>query len=125
MDVSDWLRDRGLPDAAIEELIPLLPDAIPEYSVSWFYTAEYIMDPDRWFHCPGQSRFVFVGQCPDGSAIAIDSQITPGAVFYVSTNAIESDPASGEFTVRVADSPADFAARSQQDDFPMDYYDAI
>lgn len=83
------------------------------------------MNPDLWFDWPDQSRFVFVGQCPGGPAITNDTRSVPGGVFYVSVDAIGSDPASCDYIVQVADSPADFAARCHSDDFPMGCYDAI
>jgi hypothetical protein len=40
-----------------------------------------IMDPDIWFYFPGNTRFVLIGSCPNGNAIALDVIEQPGAVF--------------------------------------------
>lgn len=125
MNLADWLKGRGLLVSTIEELLPLIPEEASDFSFGWFSPPQQILNSERWFHWPGQSRFVFVGQCPDGSGIAIDSTVVPGAVFYVSPDAIGTDPSSGEFTVQVADSPAQFALYAQADNFPVDYYEAI
>jgi hypothetical protein len=122
MTLGDYLLSRGLPQEVIDELLPYIPEDSDD---SVFCDAATIMHPDRWFYWPGQTRFVLVGQCPNGDAVAIDTQNTPGAVFYVACELAGGDRALEDVVVRVADSPSDFIHEFLEDDgFPYDYWDA-
>ena len=115
-----------MPESATEELIALLPRKMPKASCAFFYTATYIMNPDKCFYWPGQTRFVLVGACPNGDGIGIDTDIHPGAVYFISHEHVGSGAKIEDMTVKVADSPADYARRIYEgdDDFPMDYWEA-
>jgi hypothetical protein len=122
MTIGDFLHSRGLSREAIEELLPWIP-AHGEDGV--FCDAARIMDADRWFYWPGQTRFVLVGQCPNGDAVAIDTQEHPGAVYYVAHEFLGGDRAIDDVVIRVAESPSDFVERFiDNSDFPYDFFEA-
>lgn len=122
MTLSDYLLSRGLSQKVIEALLPHIPEHADD---GVFRDAASIMDPDRWFHWPGQTRFVLVGQCPNGDAVAIDTQKTPGAVFYVACELVGGEQPQDAVVICVAESPSDFVQRIlDDDDFPCDYWEA-
>jgi hypothetical protein len=122
--IRQFLQDRGVPADAVRELVALLPRKMPEASCAYFYPAERIMDTDKWFYWPGQTRFVLVGQCPNGDGIGIDTKVHPGAMFFISHEHIGSEAQPEDMTVQVATSPADYARKIQGDDCPMDFWEA-
>ena len=124
--IRQFLLNRGLPADATDELIALLPRKMPKPSCAYFYDANHIMNPDKWFYWPGQLRFVLVGQCPNGDGIAIDTKVHPGAVFFISHEHVGGDAKQEDMTVQVAASPADYAHRIQMrgEEFPMDFWEA-
>ena len=122
MTLGDYLLSRRLPQKVIDELLPYIPEDSDD---GVFCDAASIMDPDRWFYWPSQTRFVLVGQCPNGDAVAIDTQKTPGAVFYVACELADGDRPQDEVVICVAESPSDFVQRFlDDDDFPYDYWEA-
>jgi hypothetical protein len=122
MTLDDYLLSRGLSKKVIEEFLPHIPEDAGD---GVFSDAASIMDPDRWFYWPGQTRFVIVGQCPNGDGVAIDTQKQPGAVFYVAHELRGGDRVMEDVVVRVADSASDFIQKFLEDDgFPYDYWDA-
>ena len=122
MTLGDYLISRGLSRKVIEELLPLIPDNGDD---DVFCDAVTIMEPDRWFYWPDQTRFVAVGQCPNGDGVAIDTQEQPGAVFYVAHELLGFDRPLEDVVIRVADSPSDFIQRFREEDgFPYDYFEA-
>jgi hypothetical protein len=122
MNLNGYLLSRGIPQKAINELLPYIS---PGGQESAFCDAESIMHPDNWFYWPGQRRFVPVGQCPNGDAVAIDTQKEPGSVFYVAHELLDEDQPLDEIVIRVAKSPTDFVQRFlEEDDFPYDYWEA-
>lgn len=121
MTIDEYLAARGLMQNVIRELRPYIPNGGDEGA---FYDATSIMDPDRWFYWPGRTRFILVGQCPNGDGIAIDTQKQPGAVFYVAHELVGSDRPLEETVIRVAGSPSDFVQKFLRDDFPYDYWEA-
>lgn len=122
MTLADYLLSRGLSQKAIDELLPFIPE---DSNDNVFYNAATIMEPDRWFYWPGKTRFVLVGQCPNGDAVAIDTQSTPGAVFYAACELAGGDRPEDEVVICVAKSPTDFVHRFlNEDDFPYDYWEA-
>lgn len=122
MNLSDYLLSRGLAQKIIDELLPYIPHDMQD---SAFRDAASIMRPDTWFYWPRQTRFVPVGQCPNGDAVAIDSQNELGAVFYVAHELMGDDRPLEEVVIRVAKSPADFVQKFLNDDsFPYDYWEA-
>jgi hypothetical protein len=124
--IQQFLQDRGVPADAIQELVALLPRKMAEASCSYFYTAKHIMHPDKWFYWPGQTRFVLVGQCPNGDGIGIDTKVHPGAIFFISHEHLDVDAKDEDVTVQVAASPADYARKIQMgnEDCPMDFWEA-
>ena len=122
MTLGDYLLSRGLSQEVIEELLPHIPEREDD---GVFCDMASIMNPDRCFYWPGQTRFVVVGQCPNGDGVAIDTQTKSGAVFYVAHELLGGDRPLEDVVVRVADSPSDFIQKFLDDDgFPYDYYDA-
>jgi hypothetical protein len=121
MNLGVYLLSRGLPQEAVDELLPYIPE---EGQESAFCDAASIMHPERWFYWPGQARFVPVGQCPNGDAVAIDTQKEPGAVFYVAHELLAGTRPLEEIVIRVADSPSDYVQKLRKDDFPFDYWEA-
>lgn len=122
MTLGDYLLSRGLSQKVIDELLPYIPNGSDD---SVFCDAATIMEPERWFYWPRQTRFVLVGQCPNGDAVAIDTQKTPGAVFYVACELAGGDRPDDEFVICVAESPSVFVQRFMNDaDFPYDYWEA-
>ena len=122
MNLSGYLLARGLPQEVIDDLLPYIPENGQD---SVFCDAATVMNPDRWFYWPGQTRFVLVGQCPNGDAVAIDAEKAPGAVFYVACELAGGDRPLEEVVIRVAESPSDFVQRFlDDDDFPYDYWEA-
>ena len=89
-----------------------------------FCDAARIMDPDRWFYWPHQTRFVLIGQCPNGDGVAIDTKVFPGVVFYVAHELLGEDRPTDNMVIRVADSPSDYVEKRGHDDFPWDYWEA-
>jgi hypothetical protein len=124
MKACEWLKAKGLTAEQVEELLPLLPAEEPEYACGWFYNAERIMVQETWFSIPPQTRFVFLGQCPNGDGIAIDVEDPKGSIHYISHDmAWENNSLSGA-SVCVAESIKDFAGKCQHDDFPIDFWEA-
>jgi hypothetical protein len=122
MTLDDYLLSRGLSRKVIEELLPCIPE---DGGDGLFCDAASIMDPDRWFYWPGQTRFVPVGQCPNGDAVAIDTQKQPGAIFYVAHELLGGGRPLEDVVILVADSPSDFVQRFLEDDgFPYDFFEA-
>jgi hypothetical protein len=122
MTLADYLLSRGLSQKVIDKLLPHVPEG---ESDNVFCDAAAIMDTDRWFYWPRQTRFVLVGQCPNGDAIAIDTQSALGAVFYVAGELAGSDRPHDEVVTCVAKSPSEFVERFlNDDDFPCDYWEA-
>jgi hypothetical protein len=80
--LKKWLLARGLSIEYVDQLIPLIPDDEPEFSFGWFYTEELILNPDRWFYWPNQTRFVLVGQCCNGDGVALDTDSYLGTTLY-------------------------------------------
>lgn len=124
MNLSRYLASHGLAQNVVDEFLPLVPTVMPERSCGTFYDALSIMNPDRWFHWPAQTRFVVVGQCPNGDGVAIDTEKEPGAIFYVAHELLGSDRPVDEMAIRVAGSPSDYVQRLLEDDFPSDYWEA-
>ena len=122
MTLCEYLRSRGLLQKVVEELLRYIPDDADD---GVFCDAASIMDPDRWFYWPGQTRFVVVGQCSNGDGVAIDAQKQPGSVFYVAHELLGGDRPLDDLVIRVADSTSDFVQRFLEDDgFPHDYWEA-
>jgi hypothetical protein len=124
MDLSHYLASHGLAQNVIDELLPFVPAVMPERSCGTFYDAASIMNPDRWFAWPGQTRFVAVGQCVNGDGIAVDTEKEPGAVFYVAHELLGNDRPLDEMVIRVAGSPSDYVQKLLEGDFPFDYWEA-
>ena len=124
MNLPRYLAYRGLAQNVIDELLPLIPAEMPEQSCGAFYDGASIVDAERWFYWPGQTRFVVVGQCPNGDGVAIDTQKEPGAVFYVAHELLGSDRPLEEVVTRVAASPSDYVHKLADEDFPYDYWEA-
>ena len=124
MKLAHYLASRGLDKALIENLLPYIPNKSPEVSCGVFYDAPSIMNPDKWFYWPSQTRFVVVGQCPNGDGVAIDTEGEPGAVFYVAHELLGSGRPLRELVVRVAGSPSDYHLKLLEDAFPVDYWEA-
>jgi hypothetical protein len=124
MKLARYLASRGLREQVIEDLLPFIHRKMPEASSGAFYDAANIMDPERWFSWPGQTRFVLVGQCANGDGVAIDSQKEPGAVFYVAHELVDSKRPLEEVVIRVAESPSHYVQGLLAEDFPYDYWDA-
>jgi hypothetical protein len=124
MKLAHYLASRGLRQQVIGELLPFIPSKPPEASPGAFYDAATIMNPQRWFCWPGQTRFVLVGQCPNGDGVAIDTQKEPGAVFYVAHELVGSNRPLEQVVIRVAGSPSHYAQGLLEPDFPYDYWDA-
>jgi hypothetical protein len=124
-DIRQWFVEQGVPADAAAEVVALLPKTMPEAAIGFFYTEEYVRNPDKWFFCPDQNRFVLVGQCTNGDGIAIDTQANPGAVYYVCHDRVHQDCPIEDMVVSVASSPGDFAHAILEDDsFPADFWDA-
>ena len=123
MNLARYLASRGLSQQVIDDLLPHIPGEMHEVSSDDFCDAASIMDPDRWFYWPGQTRFVLAGQCPNGDGVAIDTEKEPGAVFYVAHDLLGGDRPLEEMVIRVADSPSDYVHKRGADDFPWDYWE--
>jgi hypothetical protein len=122
MKLARYLSSRGLTKEVINELLPYIPRGKNEHV---FFGAAAIMNPDKWFFWPGQTRFIPVGQCPNGDAVAIDSEKEPGAVFYIAHELTGSDRPPEEVVVLVAKSPSEFIQRFvDEPNFPYDYWEA-
>ncbi|NJL59128.1 MAG: hypothetical protein HC887_05255 [Desulfobacteraceae bacterium] len=119
-----WLKQRGLSQKTIEDLLPYIPETMNELPVDDFYDADSIMNSDRWFYWPDQTRFVLVGQCPNGDGVAIDTEINPGCIYYISHDLLH-DKSIEDIIVRVADSPSDYVKKRSLDDFTWDFWEAI
>ena len=89
-----------------------------------FCDADRIVNPDRWFYWPNQTRFVMVGQCPNGDGVAIDTEENVGSIFYVCHEMINREKPMGEMVVKVADSPGDYVRKRGSPDFPWDFWEA-
>jgi hypothetical protein len=114
-----WLTERKLPRETIDSLI----EHVGKERV--FESAERIMNPDVWFHFPGSRRWVLIGSCPNGDAIALDTVREPGAVYFINHESVQSNISDDERTIKVADSLQDFLHACLDDpDFPFDYYEA-
>jgi hypothetical protein len=114
-----WLTERKLPRETIASLLNYAGKG------GFFESAEGIMDPDRWFHYPGNTRFVLIGSCPNGDAVALDTTVESGAVYFVNHETVHVAMADDECTVKVADSLSDYLQACVDDpDFPFDYYEA-
>ena len=124
MSLADYLASRGLSREVIDDLLRYVPGSEQELPSDDFRDATAIMDPDRWFYWPGQTRFVVVGQCPNGDGVAIDTERHPGSVFYVAHDFLGGDRPVEEMVTRVADSPSAYVRRRGDDDFPWDYWEA-
>ena len=117
---SEWLGSRGVPQDGIDTLLEILPRC-----ADLFEPPEQIMQPDRWFSLPGNSRFVLLGSCPNGDADALDTTEQPGAVFFIDHERVHDEIPDSERAVRVADSLSDYLQSCLDDpDFPYDYWEA-
>lgn len=123
MDIVLWLKKRGLSQRIIEELLAYVPQTINEMPIDDFCDADSIMNPDKWFYWPDQTRFVLVGQCPNGDGVAIDTESTTGCIYYVSHDLLSESPLE-DITIKVADSPSDYVNKKSDDDFPWDFWEA-
>jgi hypothetical protein len=113
-----WLTERKLPRETIAALMQLGGKS------DFFESAERIMDPDVWFHYPGNTRFVLIGSCPNGDAVALDTTVEPGAVYFIDHETVR-DAATDECIVKVADSlPGYLQACGDDPDFPFEYHEA-
>ncbi len=122
MTLSDYLLSRGLSRKVIGEFLPHIPERAGDGILCDMAS---IMEPDRCFYWPGQTRFVVVGQCPIGDGVAIDTQTESDAVFFVAHELLGGDRPLEDVVVRVADSPSAFIQEFLEgDDFPYDYWDA-
>ena len=124
MNLIRYLTNRGVPQKAIDELLPRVPAKMQRLPSDDFCDAAKIMDPDKWFYWPDQTRFVVVGQCPNGDGVAIDTEDDAGAVFYVAHELLGAYWPLDEMVVRVADSPSDYVRKRGGDGFPSDYWEA-
>jgi hypothetical protein len=114
-----WLETRGIPS---ESIATLNEHAEAE---SLFETPTRIMDPDIWFYFPGNTRFVLIGSCPNGDAIALDTKEQPGAVYFINHEHVHDSVPDQERTIKVADSlPHYLQACVDDPDFPFDYEEA-
>lgn len=114
-----WLKEHGLPADSIEALIKYAGKAYV------FETPARIMTPDIWFHFPGNTRFVLVGSCPNGDAIAVDTKDEPGAVYFIDHERVHENISDRERTVRVAASVPEYLQCCRDDpEFPFDYHGA-
>ena len=114
-----WLAQRKLPRNTIASLMEHVGKE------GLFESAERIMNPDVWFHFPGNTRWVLIGSCPNGDGIALDTLREPGAVYFINHETVESDIADDERTAKVAESLPDYRRACVDDrDFPFDYYEA-
>lgn len=122
MNLAHCLARRGMPQQVIDDLLRCLPRPTRKH---FFYDAASIMKLDRGFDWPGRTRFVMVGDCPNGDLVAIDTRKEPGAVFYVSHDLVAEDRPLEEVVIRVADSPSDFIQKLlDEDDLPCDFWEA-
>jgi hypothetical protein len=125
MSLTHYLESRGLSQQTIDDLPRHIPEKMQKLPTDDFCDAASIMDPDRWFYWPGQTRFVVVGQCPNGDGVAIDTERQPGgAVFYVAHDMLGGDRPLDEMVIRVADSPSAYVQRRGEEDFSWDYWEA-
>jgi hypothetical protein len=124
MTISAYLASRGVPQRTIDELLPHIPGRMQDLPSDDFCDAVAIIDPDRWFYWPGQTRFVMVGQCPNGDGVAIDTEKQPGAIFYVAHDLLGGDRSVDEMVIWVADSPFAYVRMRGKDDFPWDFWEA-
>jgi hypothetical protein len=114
---SHWLSRRGVAQDTIELLLRLSKKS------GVFETPERIMEPDVWFHFPGNTRFILVGSCPNGDGIGIDTIQKPGAVYFIDHERLHLD--IDEIAVCVADSLQEYVQQcSDVPDFPYDYHEA-
>ena len=114
-----WLAQRKLPLKTIASLMEHVGKK------GLFESAERIMNPDQWFHFPGNTRWVLIGSCPNGDAIALDTVREPGAVYFINHETVQSDIADDARTAKVADSLPEYLRASVDDPAcPFDYYEA-
>jgi hypothetical protein len=122
--IRQWLKNRGLPEKIITDLLQYLPEQTNQLPIDDFNDAERIMHSDSWFYWPDQTRFIVVGGCPNGDAVAIDTEKEQGAIFYVAHELIGMEYALEEMVIKVASSPSDYVEKRSDDEFPWDYWEA-
>jgi hypothetical protein len=116
---EDWLKTKGIPSESTAGLSELAG------TENLFETPERIMAPDVWFYFPGNTRFVLIGSCPNGDAIALDTKEHPGAVFFIDHDRVHDAVPDQQRTIKVADSLPDYLEACVGDpDFPSDYGEA-
>jgi len=114
----EWLLGQGVDQDTIELLLVLAGKS------GGFETPDRIMEPDSWFHFPGNTRFIRIGNCPNGDGIGIDMTRNPGPVYFIDHERLQLDDIE-EISVRVADSLQDYVQKSSKNpDFPYDYHEA-
>jgi hypothetical protein len=119
-----YLVSCGVPRETVEELVPHVPKRMHDLPADDFCDASRITDSNQWFYWPNQTRFVLVGQCPNGDGVAIDTEENVGSIFYICHELIHTEKSIDEVVVQVADSPNDYVRKRGEPDFPWDFWEA-
>lgn len=133
-DFADWATQQGLDAGTIEQLIAYAAtpeqvkaayDAIvPGPPIDTLKGIQYLHDGDEMEISPAKSGFMIVGGCPNGDPIALDIADDVGSVWYLSHETLYDAPLRS-IAARVADNLHQLIhGICNDDDFPIDYYDA-
>lgn len=123
MPLSQFLLEQGLQKKVIDELIPHLA---PDGECGFFWDAPTIMAPCEHCHLERVKGFILVGNCPDGSFVAIDTASENGAIYYIALEYLAANYPVEEMLVQVAESPSEWISKlCEDDDFPYDYHQAM
>ena len=94
-----------------------------EEPIDDFCDSEKIMNSQNWFYWPNQTRFVLVGQCPNGDGVAIDTESSSGEVYYISHDLLHEERLN-DMIIKIAESPSDYVSKRNLEDFPWDFWEA-
>lgn len=118
-EFAGWLIARGVSEQDTKILVSLSGVG------NLFEPPQRIMQPDDWFYYPSNRRFILLGTCPNGDAIAPDTLENRGAIFFICRERVHEIVADSEVSVCVAETLDDYLnGCTENPDFPQDFRDA-
>ncbi len=128
-----WIASLPVTKDAAEKLLMHLPDdaALDPELPCWISSASTVISMNKPKNCFGLPRepiddgFLIIGSCPNGDPVTVNFRDPRLPVFYISHEAMYSQPLS-EVIRKVSDALDDYDAALQDENsgIPLDYWHA-